>query len=152
MVPRSISPQVCVIAEQSAWRPPCSTPLMRLIVCLTLLSTLVAGCAGALQQDPTDSESDSELSRSCGNGACNGNESCTSCPADCGRCVVAGTDGGQSMVDASSPSTDGAVPGPLPPPPSDSTGQQAASADSFVETIGVQTHLGYAGSVYESQY
>ena len=38
------------------------------------------------------------------------------------------------------------------PPPPDTVGVQAAQADALVETISVQTHIGYGGGVYDTKW
>src|SRR3989442_5963 len=60
---------------------------------------------------------DSSLSHHCGNGVCGANESCSSCPQDCGPCL-----------DASAPAPDAAMPDASVPP--DASGGSSGSGGS----------------------
>ena len=52
------------------------------------------GCSSTSDDDETDPTPEP----SCGDGSCNGNETCSSCPADCGSCPSGGGGGGGGPI------------------------------------------------------
>src|SRR5262245_44154172 len=76
-------------------------PVSTGLVCALL--GLGMGCSSSASDDASDA---SELSaKHCGNGVCNRNETCSSCPADCGQgpttyAGASGSDSGSSDPDA----------------------------------------------------
>ena len=107
------------------------------VTLFTLL--LCGGLAGCAADEVTSSE---ELRRHCGNGRCGTNESCSTCPADCGACP-SGDGGGSSGSDSgSSASTDSGSSGSTD---SGSTPTRSCTSPVFVtsDTNGGWSTAGY---------
>src|SRR5262245_50492870 len=65
--------------------------MVRSAVVSATLSLCTAGCFGTSSESPAVAETEDGLRhRRCGNGRCDGSESCSSCPADCGACSTCG--------------------------------------------------------------
>jgi len=66
---------------------------MRTIFLMAFLCVAMAlpmSCATDDSPSPSDDEINTLAKGSCGNGSCTGNETCSSCPQDCGACASCG--------------------------------------------------------------
>src|SRR5262249_21623388 len=78
-------PSRCRLPRKEPFMP---TLTHRMLAVVAVTITFVGACSAPTEEE-VSSESEALRHRWCGNGRCDGSETCSSCPRDCGTCPTA---------------------------------------------------------------